>query len=195
MGMAINYDAIRHEHFALTHNWDLVINGLPSVLSPLVQEYGTTTGGVNLNCENVSGLPNSSIGAAEINIRNTYNHQLTGRGSSVQSITFTVQELHDYRFFCLFKAWESIAVNRFTGAQNQDAKVKNGIYIVQYNSDRQSIMQVYHLYDTCCMSSVLGGTYGSTAELGTTDITLQCGNWHISKDMSLGDLAKLIGRK
>lgn len=170
-----------YNYKAMTHNWDLIISALPSALSSVQANFGNQQGAINTSLTQVSGLPNSNIaeGVLSGNIRGIPFHQAGGRESSVREITLSMNEYYDYRLFRMFEAWKGLAVNRFDFSQNLDATIGQGVYIVYYDTDRQTPRATWCLYDVVCTQCQLAGSYGSDPDLGTVTAALKCGYYNI----------------
>jgi hypothetical protein len=192
MAMDLNYknnhwSNAKNYHYAMTHNWDLIIDILPEALMNNQDGIGANhlflgkDGNVNARCSSINGLPNSNLGEGILSthIRGIPFHQPGGRDSSIQEITLRLQEFWDYRLFRLFEAWKSVAVNRFDRSQNLSAMIPKGVRIVWSDTDRHTPKLIYELYDVVCTKCSLGGEYTGDPELASVSVGLKCGYYDI----------------
>jgi hypothetical protein len=185
MGLQYNKGGYRGTpyHYAMTHNYDLVIDSVPAVLSGVAKGMLTASGAINCSCTQVSNLPNSNLneGILSGNIRGVPFHQAAGRESSVREMNFTLYDYQDYGLLKFFECWKSLAVNRFDHTQNLLAMVPNGIKVVMYDTDRSKTKLVYDLFDTVCTKCSIGENLGSEPEFVKLNVSLKCGYYNISR--------------
>lgn len=113
----INHDAIKGREFALTHNWDLIVEALPSAVASLPEARNIigSTGILNLHCE-TSALPASTLVMGEGKIRGMPFRQpmsLDPEGN----ISLSFFERKDHQIFAFFEAWKELGFNKLSGVQ------------------------------------------------------------------------------
>lgn len=186
--MAIGYNDLRTRinpstgegyHYALAHNWDIVITNAPEPLRVVTEFFGRD-GIVNTSCTQVNNLPSSNLNEGIISgdVRGIPFHQPGTRESSVREVNLSLQEYYDYRVYRFFEAWKGMAVNRFDFSQDLRAMIPSGVSIRLTDSDRQNVKMTYNLYDVVCTKCSLG-EMSSDANIVKVNVSLKCGHWNI----------------
>lgn len=186
MPVPISYDgqyasgSMRSRHRAVTHNWDVVIDGasLPGELGTMATALRSgNTDVFNCNCMSVT-VPNTNISTIEGNIRGVRFHQIQTRASTPIQTTLNFYEPYDYKLYKFFETWKSYMVDRWTGRQNPNAWITSGVSVVLYNHERNNPVIEYPLYDTYCISANVSDPSGA-ANLQQCSVILQSSNYGI----------------
>lgn len=196
MPVAINYSKIRRNRYALTHNWNLRIEGgvrgeifgllKNRRLEELITNFGGVDGFINISCTSAT-LPNSTVRIATSEIRGVPVHQVVGRDGLQGSIQLSALEYSDYRLHKFFEAWKHAAVHRFTLAQDPYARIADGVYLDLLDSDKSTVTTSYSLLETYCTESSTG-SLSSNPSLVETKFTLTYMNYDIISKVSAGGI-------
>lgn len=112
----VSFDSVKNQQYALTHNWELVVSRLPSILPATITDGMLgDTGILNINCE-TSGLPTSAMRMVEGKIRGIPIAQPI-EADPVREIELTFIERDDMKITALFEAWKELGFNKITGLQ------------------------------------------------------------------------------
>jgi hypothetical protein len=190
----VNYNNLRSNHYAVTHNWDLEIKpdaNMPSELRTPLQQYGASGGLLNIFCTQAS-VPDSGIVTVPINIRGIYSYQIGGRSSTVTTTSLQFYDLVDYPIFSFFDLWKDISVNRYDGSQNMDARISNGVSIILYDRNRTRKVIEFPLYEVLCLDATQGAP-GADPQLQTISASLQSSNYGVVPYLSTGVPLDLLG--
>jgi len=196
MAIPINYSfvsggndsEIRSRHHAASHNWEIEIENQwdpsDSRLTPLrtafneLKNSAPTTDIIKAMCTQVS-IPNTNVSTVEGNVRGVHFHQIQTRANTPIQTSMVFYEPYDYRLYRLFEFWKSLTVSRWDGSQNPRAKLKRGVTLTLFSTDRVLEVMKYHLYDTYCASAQISDPQGSGA-LQQLSVTLQSANYGIT---------------
>jgi hypothetical protein len=88
-------------------------------------------------------------------------------------------EPFDYKLYRFFELWKSLTVSRWDGSQNPATRLKNGVTLSLYATDRNIRVMTYHLYETFCASAQISDPQNSGA-LQQLSVTLQSSNYGIT---------------
>jgi hypothetical protein len=177
MPIGLNYNMLRHNNYALSHNWDLEINCATTnePMRKLAKSFQGSGDWIRIACTSAT-LPNSTVKIATKKIRGIAVHQAAGRDGLQGSIQLTAYEYGDYRLHKFFEAWKQAEVDRFMGTQDAWARIPEDVCLNLYDSARAHKVAGYKLYDTYCTDSNIG-QLSSEGQMVTVTFTLTYMNY------------------
>jgi len=176
MPIGLNYEILRNNRVALSHNWALEMDcstlnkPMRTLASSFKSGAGKAGDWISIACVS-STLPHSTVKIVSKKIRGIPVHQAAGRDGLQGTITLTAQEYSDYRLHKFFEAWMQAEVGRFTLAQDAWARIPDSVFLNLYDSTRTKITARYQMFETYCTDSNIG-QLGSDGQLVQVNFTL-----------------------